>query len=76
MTREMIEYAMQRLEEMYIPAEQDYEGKILVKVWTKDLSDSFDMTLSDGQVRDLAEDVMYDDNRLIHTMSIHAPNNE
>lgn len=65
---------MQRLEEMYIHAEQ-FEGKIMVSVWTKDLSESFDMVLSDEQVRDLAEDVMYVDNRLIHTMSIHAPNN-
>lgn len=65
---------MQRLEEMYIHAEQ-FEGQIMVSVWTKDLSESFNMVLSDEQVRDLAEDVMYDDNRFIHTMSIHAPNN-
>lgn len=74
MTQQTIDYAMQRLEEMYIHAEQ-FEGKISVSVWTKDLSDSFDMTLSDEQVRDLAEDVMYDDKRWIHEMSIHAPNN-
>ena len=60
MTQEMIELAMQRLEEMYIHAEQ-HEGQIIVSVWTKDLSDSFDMVLSDEQVRDLAEDVMYDE---------------
>ena len=70
----MINYAMQRLEEMYIPAE-NHEGKIFVKVWTKDLSESFDMVLSDEQVIDLADDVMYLDHRWIHEMSIHAPNN-
>ena len=65
---------MQRLEEMYIHAEQ-FEGRISVSVWTKDLSEPFDMDLSDEQVRDLAKEVMYDDNRWIHEMSIHAPNN-
>ena len=71
----MIDYAMQRLEEMYIPAEQNYEGKIFVKVWTKDISESFDMVLSDQEVRSLAEEVKYDSQRWIHEMSIHAPNN-
>lgn len=75
MTQEMIEFAMQRLEEMYIHAETDYEGRIMVSVWTKDLSESVDMILSDAQVRDLAEDVKYDAKRWIHEMSIHAPNN-
>ena len=74
MTREMIEFAMQRLEEMYIHAETDYEGRIMVSVWTKDLSESVDMILSDAQVRDLAEEVKYDFKRWIHEMSIHAPN--
>ena len=75
MTQEMIEFAMQRLEEMYIQAETDYEGRIMVSVWTKDLSESVDLILSDAQVRDLAEDVKYDAKRWIHEMSIHAPNN-
>lgn len=74
MTQQTIDYAMQRLEEMYIHAGQ-HEGQITVSVWTKDLSDSFDMILSDAQVRDLADDVKYVDRRWIHEMSIHAPNN-
>lgn len=65
---------MQRLEEMCIYAEQ-FEGKISVSVWTKDLSESFDMTLSDEQVHDLAKEVMYGNHRWIHEMSIHAPDN-
>jgi hypothetical protein len=67
MTQQLIDYAMQRLDEMHIAATQ-FEGEIWVTVWTKDLSDSFDMALSEGEIMRLAEDVMYHTRRRIHPM--------